>query len=304
MSRRRTPTPEELLAWAAVAHPAAARGTYRWHTGRAEVADGVGWIAFAGDVPAPLHVPPDTDVAFWYEAPGRWRLEVDGALVGVEDGQQAVSRWADHVHAGSRLLAPGGPARLLQPEPHDEPYGEVSADVRLGRACWRWTSPAATWWLDHETGVGLAYEDADLRAELRTLELTAAGADFTVPPDLLAQGRPLVGPALLEDGREVERERAQWQPEFTVTWWPGGTLCWPESGDADVPEVLLVLGTVERLRVWLGVAPMPRPAPVKPRARSHRWTGDGWSFALSWRGELAPEDVERVAASVPARWSP
>ena len=301
MTRRRTPTPQELVAWAAVAHPAAARGTYRWHTDRAQMSDGTGWFAFAGDIPAPLHVPPDTDVAFWYEAPGRWRIEVDGVLTGVCDGQRAVARTGDHVHAGSRLLAPGGPGRLLHPEPQDGPDGEVAADTRLGRACWRWTSRAATWWLDHDTGVALAYEDAVLRAELRALELTTDGADFTLPPDLLAQARPLVAPEPLDDGGGDENEHGE--PEFTVPWWPGGTLCWPESGDADVPEVLLVLGAGDRPRFWLGVAPLPRAAPVKQRARSHRWTGDGWSFALSWRGELSPEDLERVVASVPTTWA-
>ena len=302
MTRRRTPTPTELAAWAAVADVAAARGTYRWHSRRGEDADGVGWFAFAGDIPAPLLVPPDTDVAFWYEAPGRWRIEEGGELLGVADGRQAVARAEGHVHVGSRLLAPSGPERLLRPDVQDGVFGEVAPDVLLGRHCWRWAAGAATWWLDHETGIALAYEDAALRAELLELELTADGADFTVPAELVAQAGPIVDLPPDEDGRLVEHRRAQWTPEFTVTWWPGGTLCWPDSGDARVPEVLLVLGS-ERPRFWLGVAPEPRPAPVKRGSRVHRWTGEGWSFALSWRGELAEADLDRIVGSVPAAWA-
>jgi hypothetical protein len=301
VTRRRTPTPRELAAWAAVADVPAARGTYRWRSRRGS-ADDIGWFGFAGDIPAPLAVPPGTDVAFWYAAPDRWRIEVDAELVGVSDGRTALARHGEDVHVGSRLLAPTGPARLLQPDAQDEPSGEVAADVLLDRACWRWTASATTWWLDHDTGVALAYEDAAVRAELLELELTADGADFTLPADLLAQGRPLVDLPPRESGRETEQRRAQWRPEFTVPWWPRGTLCWPDSGDPAVPEVLLVLGS-GRPRFWLGVAPLPREAPVKRRARTHRWTGDGWSFALSWRGDLTQEELARVVGSVPAAWA-
>lgn len=55
-------------------------------------------------------------------------------------------------------------------------------------------------------------------------------------------------------------------------------------------------------RFWLGVAPHPRPAPIKPGMAVRTWTGDGWSFALCWRDPLPDDVVDRIVSSVPDRW--
>lgn len=317
-TRRRPPTPAELSHWLRVAAPASASGVYRWRVVR-EAPESLGWFGYASEVPAPVFVPPDVDVSFWHAAPGSWRLEVAGELLAVADGERALVVDEGRVHVGAVLLAPRGPARLLQPGrpqrgPYEEPaLGEVHADERLGRRCWRWVAPDATWWLDHETGIALAYADADIAAELLELQLDCPidPALFVPPPELLEQGESVTTRRVddwtpLPDGREIEREQASWQPEFTVAWWPYGSSAYPESGDPTVPEALLVLltGGDPEPRFWLGVAPQPRPAPTKAGARTRTWDGDGWSFALCWRDELPDELVDRVVASVPSAWAP
>jgi len=315
-TRRGTPTPDELVHWLSVARPVAARGTFRWSSNLPPGSKLT--FRYAGRKPVPLFLPPNVEIAFWHAALDRWRLEVEGRLVGVSDGKTAVS-WSDErAHVGSVLLAPSGPARLLTPEAERGPgRGTVEFDTVAGRPCWRWTAPQQTWWLAVDTGLALAYEDADLRAELLSLELLDALDDalFTVPveaaslirdPEPEDEWQPTTRP---HAGPEDEPEPAtadDTAPDdpFTVCWWPSASYGEPVDGDPTVPEVLLRLPADSGRRFWLGVTPLPRTAPTRRGARVRRWTGDGWAFALSWRGQVADGDIDRVIASVPRRWEP
>ncbi len=310
------PTPADLAVWRQVASVPSATGTFRWAP-RGE--GGFGW-AFSGRPPALVQVPPDEDVAFWHVAPDRWRLEAAGELLAVSDGQRAVTWVSDGPRAGRTLLMPSGPAALLEPghagagfaarrpgrdEVRDD---QVERDDLLGRRAWRWRSGSSVWWLDEETGCGLRHESPG-----GTLELTGLRIGDRIDEAVVAV--PAVDPAEVVEWppRRPGQETAPAEPplpppsrrpEFTVTWWPAGALSYPHDGDPDAPEVLLVLNTVgdDTPEFVLGVAPAGTPARTMPGCAVRRWRGDGWEFALSWRGEVDPADVERVVASVPERW--
>lgn len=99
------------------------------------------------------------------------------------------------------------------------------------------------------------------------------------------------------DPREPDNE-----PSFVVPWWPRGGGSEVVSGDPSLPEVLLLLTAMDGPEVHLGITRAGRTAPVRAGRSVHRWDGDGWSFALSYRGPADPELLARVAGSVPARW--
>ena len=106
--------------------------------------------------------------------------------------------------------------------------------------------------------------------------------------------------------RRPPRPRERPSAPFQVVWWPHGVAGEPVAGDPEVPEVLLRLmtdGDRRSPQVWLGIAPDGHAARVQERAVVRRWDGDGWSFALSWRGDLTAEEVDRLVASTPRSWA-
>lgn len=302
------PTPTELAAWLRVASPRTARGRSLWSPA------GESWrsrFTYAGRRPVMAHVPAEIEVAFWHAAPGRWRVDAPEGPVCRSDGTTAVGWTPGGVDLGGALLVFHGPPDLLHPvDAHrgDELDGTVTLDELLGRRCWRWERPASTVWVDEATGCALRIDSPDGR-----LELTAFEADvdldpdlFSTPADVLAGARPTEPPPS-RPGQVAEPPPGREQPRapFRVVWWPHGVAGEAVAGDPAVPDVLLQLvtdGERSSPQVWLGVAPAGREPRVQPRAAVRRWEGDGWSFALSWRGELPAEDVDRLVASTPRTW--
>lgn len=92
---------------------------------------------------------------------------------------------------------------------------------------------------------------------------------------------------------------------FAVPWWPHGALSYPVGGDPDKGSLLVRLNTggARAPSVWVGVAPVDVRPPVKRGVRSRRWDGEDCSLSLSWSAGLSDQDVERVVASIPRRWS-
>lgn len=298
------PTPQELAVWRQVASVPSASGTFRWEP---RGAGGFGW-AFSGRAPALVDVPAGADVAFWHVAPDRWRLEAGGELLAVSDGKRAAARVPGGVRVGPTLLMPCGPAVLLRPghggvglSAHGDRADEVVREDLLGRRAWRWTSGQSVWWLDEETGCGLRQDGpggALAFVELQTgVEIDRAR--FTVPR---------IAAADVVEWCDIEPPAEQTPvptgpPRFTVPWWPTGTLAYPEQGDPAVPEVLLVLATVEQTPAFfLGIAPAGVRARTRRGCAVRRWRSRDWEFALSWRGEVSPDDVDRVVASIPEQW--
>jgi hypothetical protein len=286
------PTPDELRDWLRVAGPPTATGTLLWTPGEEPVS--FGWVSFAGP-PLFVHLSAGVEVRFSYDAPRRWALDGPDGPLGRSDGRRGVAWRGEQVEVGGELLLVPPPELLLLPEPPDELDGEVVADERLGRVCWRWTSRAEVRWVDDLTGCLLA-----LRTASGTLELTAFEPGARVDPalfDLATLAGPDAPPPPQEPHRPV-------RPTFVVPWWPYGALSYPVGGDPEVPSLLVLLNTGDPRApsVWVGVAPLGRRAPVRPGVRSRRWDGDDCSLSLSWTKGLPDHDVERIVASMPGRW--
>lgn len=131
------------------------------------------------------------------------------------------------------------------------------------------------------------------------LDVDIDPARFTVP-DIARDG--VVEWCHVEPPDQVPRLSPS-APEFTVAWWPTGALSHPDRGDPTVPELLLVLTTLEHApRFFLGVAPAGGRARTVPGCAVRRWRTPEWDFALSWRGDVIPADIDRVIASVPEQW--
>lgn len=299
------PSAAELSAWVAVASPRTARGRFRWTPPEPDWNVSVGW---AGSGPPVMAcVPDDVELAFWHAAPGSWRVEGPAGLVCTSDGRTAVVHRTDDIQVGGHLIMGVGPDGLLHPSDgrsrrrlqQPDTSGTVAADELLGRPCWRWAAAERTLWVDDQTGCALRLDDAD-----GSRELTAFEVDVEVDPALFAPPDGVTLPREERSARPAGPPPPRPTAGFTVAWWPQGAPGHPIEGDASVPELLLELHTAsdDAPRFWLGVAPAGVPARVRRGSRVRRWDGDGWAFALSWRGELPDEDVEQVVASIPRAW--
>lgn len=287
------PTPDELGVWLTVAGPATATGAVLWTPG--EQALSFGWAAVGGP-PLFVRLPAGLEVGFSFDGPQRWALDGPDGPLGRSDGRRAVAWRDDEVEHGAWLVTVPQLEELLLPRAAEDGGGEVSADERLGRACWRWTTEDQVRWVDDQTGSLLARQSSQ-----GTLALTRFEPGAAVDPSLFDVDA-VHGPAVEEvpqDGRPRPPD-----PTFEVPWWPHGTLSFPVAGDAGEQSLLvqLVTGDDRDPSVWVGVAPRHRRAPVQQGARSRRWDGEDCSLSLSWRGDLSDEQAERIAASIPPRW--
>jgi hypothetical protein len=310
------PTPRELAAWLDVASPRTARGRFvRSPTSGSERQS----FAYAGPRPVFAGVPADVEVEFWHGAPDRWRIDAPAGPVCRSDGVAAVA-WSDRgVEVGPRLHLLGGPDVLLHPSaPHrsgrpgdrapDDHTGTIVPAELLGRRCWRWETADGVVWVDEATGCALRQDSAQGRAELTAFEVDVDldPALFVPPVDVV----PEAG-AVRSDERPAAPDAFPGEPPgrpeapFRVVWWPFGVNSHVLAGDPAVPEVLLELRTTGAdgdPRFWLGVAPSGHRPRTRQRASTRTWEGDGWSFALSWRGDVSADDLDRVVASVPRSW--
>ncbi len=297
------PTSDELRDWLRVAGPVTATGALRWTPGEGDLA--VGWVSYGGP-PLLVDLPAGVEVRFAFDGPRRWALDGPDGPLGRSDGRRAVA-WRDgRVEVGGELLAVPDPATLLLPAPPlEDPGGEVAADELLGRPCWRWTTTDEVRWVDEATGCLLAHRTPAGTLALTTFEPGAPVILALLDPDELVDAGEQVEP---DDWAPPAPEPEGGHPPvpgFRVPWWPHGTMSHPVGGDPEVPSLLVRLTSSGGgdPSVWVGVAPAGRQAPVRAGVRSRRWAGDGCSLSLSWTRGLSDDDVERVVASLPGRWS-
>lgn len=290
-----------------VAGPRTARGRIRWAPASPEGSISFGWVAHRSEVPVVL--PPQREAEFWHVAPDRWRIEAAGEVRAVHDGERVVVWLADGPVSGTRLLAPGGPADLLHPVAPGGPRlpggrepstGSVAEAELLGRRCWHWTHEGGELWVDDASGCALRRTTAEGTLELTELEIDClVENDLFSAPDDVPPAPPLGG----VPPEPHEHPRRPDEPPFRVPWWPFGCTAFPIAGDPDVPEVLLVLQEAPSgTDLWLGIAPAGRDARTAGDS-FHRWEGDGWTFALSWRGTLDETDLRQLVDSVPRAWT-
>jgi hypothetical protein len=294
------PTPDELRDWLRVAGPTTATGALLWTPGAGDLARG--WVSYGGP-PLIVQFPAGVEVGFAFDGPRRWALDGPHGPIARSDGRRAVAWQGDDVEVGGPLVVVPDPAELLLPAPPwDDPGGEVAPDELLGRACWRWTAQDEVRWVDELTGCLLAH-----RTPAGTLALTAFEPGAPVDPALFELGglADTGEPDGLGAPDEPTPRPGPTAPDVVVPWWPQGTLSYPVGGDPDVPSLLVQLTTADDRApsVWVGVARPGRRAPVRPGVRSRRWDGEDCSLSLSWTRGLADDDVERIVASVPRRWS-
>ena len=265
-------------------------------------------------------VPPDVEVEFWHGAPDRWRIDAPAGPICRSDGAGAVA-WSDAgAQVGPRLHLLGGLDALVHPRPPergrrprdrsaDDLTGTVEPAELLGRRCWRWKTSDGTTWVDEATGCALRQDSPQGRAELTdfSVDVEIDPGLFVTPADTVRdaeQAHPQEGSSAPVD--EPAREHpARPAAPFRVVWWPFGVASQVLAGDVAAPEVLLELrtrGADGDPRFWLGVAPSGHRPRTRQRASTRTWEGDGWSFALSWRGEVSADELDRVVASVPRVW--
>lgn len=294
-----TPTSDELCDWLRVAGTTTAVGAVVWTPGDQELS--FGWVSFGGP-PLLVQLPAGVEVGFAFDGPRRWSLHGPDGPLARSDGRRAVAWRADGVEAGGELMAVPNPEWLLLPgPPAADPGGEVVQDERLGRPCWRWTAQDDVRWVDDETGCLLAHH-----TPAGAFELTGFVPGAPVDPalfDVEAEAGAAVAAPPSRPQRQA-RSEAPAHPGFTVPWWPHGASSYPVAGDPELPSLLVELMTDgPRPSLWVGVAPPGRRAPVRPGVRSRRWDGEDCSLSLSWTRDLSDDDVERVVASIPGRWS-